>query len=57
MGSEFAYYHVSLGMSINVQNEWFVEFQLATSSHQSVANESRATIKRTNGQGLLLACK
>ena len=49
-----AFYHVGLGLRINVQNEWFVEFQLTTSSHLSVADESRATIKSSNGQGITI---
>jgi catechol 2,3-dioxygenase-like lactoylglutathione lyase family enzyme len=49
-----AFYRSVLGLSVAFHNDWFVEFQLTTSSFLSVADSSRATIGAVRGQGVTL---
>jgi catechol 2,3-dioxygenase-like lactoylglutathione lyase family enzyme len=49
-----AFYRSVLGLSVAFHNDWFVEFQLTTSSFLSVADSSRATIAAVQGQGVTL---
>jgi catechol 2,3-dioxygenase-like lactoylglutathione lyase family enzyme len=49
-----AFYRSILGLSVAFRNDWFVEFQLTSSSFLSVADSSRATIGAVQGQGVTL---
>ena len=50
-----AFYQQHLGLPITFSTDWFVEFRLADVAHLSVADEARASIKSSSGQGLTLA--
>ena len=49
-----AFYRTVLGLGVAFENDWFVEFQLTSSSLLSIANASRATIRAVDGQGVTL---
>ena len=49
-----AFYRTVLGLGVAFENDWFVEFQLTSSSLLSIANASRATIGAVDGQGVTL---
>ena len=49
-----AFYKDRLNLPITFANEWFVEFQLTTTSFLSIANAARATIADVQGQGMTL---
>lgn len=49
-----AFYRTVLGLGVAFENEWFVEFQLTSSSLLSIADASRATIRAVDGQGVTL---
>ncbi len=49
------FYRDVLGFPVTFKNDWFVEFKVNTHARISVANEQRATIKSSGGQGLTLA--
>lgn len=49
-----AFYQSQLKLEINSSKEWFVEFKLTDQAFLSVANESRASIKSSNGQGVTI---
>jgi catechol 2,3-dioxygenase-like lactoylglutathione lyase family enzyme len=49
-----AFYRSVLGLHVAFQNDWFVEFQLTSSSYLSIADASRATIAAVRGQGITL---
>jgi hypothetical protein len=49
-----AFYQVGLKLPITVSTEWFVEFKLTGTSRLSVANESRTSIKSSNGKGITI---
>jgi catechol 2,3-dioxygenase-like lactoylglutathione lyase family enzyme len=48
------FYRSVLGLSVAFQNDWFVEFELTTSSFVSIADSSRATVDAVQGQGITL---
>ncbi len=48
------FYRSVLGLSVEVDNDWFVEFTLTSSSFLSLADSSRATIGAVQGQGVTL---
>lgn len=50
-----AFYQRDLGLPITFSTDWFVEFRLADAAHLSVADEARASVKSSGGQGLTLA--
>ena len=52
-----AFYRSVIGLSVAFENDWFVEFQLASSSFLSIADASRATIDPVEGQGVTLTWK
>ena len=52
-----AFYRDSLNFPITFKNEWFVEFKLNAYARLSVANEQRATVKSSRGQGLTIVFK
>ena len=49
-----AFYRSVLGLSVAFHNDWFVEFQLTSSSFLSIADSARATIGAVQGQGVTL---
>lgn len=51
------FYRRVLGLPVNVEKDWFVEFRLTDESFVSVANAARATIDTSAGQGLTLTLK
>jgi uncharacterized glyoxalase superfamily protein PhnB len=48
------FYRDKLKLTTNYESDWFVEFKLTDTSHVSIANESRATIKSGKGAGITL---
>lgn len=49
------FYRNRLGFPVTFENDWFVEFKVTAQVRISIANEQRATIKSSGGQGLTLA--
>jgi catechol 2,3-dioxygenase-like lactoylglutathione lyase family enzyme len=49
-----AFYRSVLGLSVAFDNDWFVEFELTSSSFLSIADSSRATVAAVQGQGVTL---
>ena len=50
-----AFYRDRLQLSVTYANDWFVEFQLGTTSYLSIADHRRATIRSANGDGVTLS--
>jgi catechol 2,3-dioxygenase-like lactoylglutathione lyase family enzyme len=48
------FYRTTVGLPVEFENDWFVEFRVAGSSMLSVADASRATIDSVGGSGLTL---
>jgi predicted enzyme related to lactoylglutathione lyase len=48
------FYKTTLKLDVNMSNEWFVEFKLTDNAYLSIANESRASIKSSHGQGVTI---
>jgi catechol 2,3-dioxygenase-like lactoylglutathione lyase family enzyme len=48
------FYRHKLQFPVTFESDWFVEFGLTPTSHLSVADERRATIKSSSGAGLTL---
>lgn len=48
------FYKKHLCFPVSFENDWFVEFQLTSTSFLSVANSARATIADVQGQGVTL---
>ncbi|MFT5483402.1 MAG: putative enzyme related to lactoylglutathione lyase [Halieaceae bacterium] len=53
-GEVIEFYKKNLNLDINISNEWFVEFRITDHSYLSIADESRASIKSSNGQGVTI---
>jgi catechol 2,3-dioxygenase-like lactoylglutathione lyase family enzyme len=49
------FYRSSLGLRPTVEREWFVEFELHSGAHVSVADARRATVASGDGSGLTLS--
>jgi predicted enzyme related to lactoylglutathione lyase len=49
-----AFYQAALQLPITTSTEWFIEFQLTTTSRLSVADESRTSIKGGSGKGITI---
>ena len=49
-----AFYQSTLQLPITASTEWFVEFKLTGTSRLSVANESRTSIKSSDGKGITI---
>jgi catechol 2,3-dioxygenase-like lactoylglutathione lyase family enzyme len=49
-----AFYQSGLGLTVAFRNDWFVEFQLTTSSYLSIADAARATVDSVEGRGVTL---
>lgn len=50
-----AFYRRDLGLAITFSTDWFVEFRLTDAAHLSVADEARASVKSSDGQGVTIA--
>ena len=48
------FYRSVLRLAATLENDWFVEFQLTSSSFVSIADASKATIDAVDGQGVTL---
>jgi catechol 2,3-dioxygenase-like lactoylglutathione lyase family enzyme len=48
------FYKNHLCFPVAVENDWFVEFQLTSTSFLSIANSARASIADVQGQGVTL---
>jgi catechol 2,3-dioxygenase-like lactoylglutathione lyase family enzyme len=48
------FYRDTLKLPVQFENDWFVEFQLTTTSYLSIANADNTTINAVNGQGVTL---
>lgn len=48
------FYRRVLGLPVNAEKDWFVEFRLTAHSFVSIANAERATIDSSAGQGITL---
>lgn len=48
------FYRRVLGLPVNVEKDWFIEFRLTGESFLSVANARRASIASSNGEGLTI---
>ena len=48
------FYRDRLQLPVTLSKDWFVEFRLTPSAHVSVADERRARIKSSAGQGMTL---
>jgi uncharacterized glyoxalase superfamily protein PhnB len=53
--STVRFYRDGLGLQVTMENDWFVEFRLGPRSTVSVADESRASIKSSDGGGVTIA--
>ena len=49
------FYRHRLGLRPTMERDWFVEFEIHTGAHLSVADASRATIAPGDGSGLTLS--
>lgn len=49
------FYRETLALTVTIENDWFVEFQLTETSFISIADSSRTTIKDVGGQGATLS--
>jgi predicted enzyme related to lactoylglutathione lyase len=49
------FYRTSLKLLVISSNEWFVEFKLNEMSRVSVANETRTSIKSSDGKGITIS--
>ena len=48
------FYRRVLGLPVNVENDWFVEFRLTRDSFVSVADARRTSVRSSRGQGITL---
>jgi catechol-2,3-dioxygenase len=49
------FYGRVLGLPVQHQNDWFIEYQIREGCYLSVANAERATIQSAAGQGITLS--
>lgn len=49
------FYRTELGLRATMERDWFVEFELHTGAHVSVADAGRATVAAGDGSGLTLS--
>lgn len=50
-----AFYRERLGLAVEFENDWFVEFSVAPGAFVSVADASRATVAPGRGAGVTLS--
>jgi len=51
------FYRGVLGLAVNMENDWFVEFRLTADAFVSIADARRASIESSAGGGLTLALR
>ena len=51
------FYRDVLKLEIHFSNDWFVEFSLNGNARLSIANEERASIKSSQGQGITISLR
>ncbi|MBN1632467.1 MAG: VOC family protein [Thermoleophilia bacterium] len=49
------FYRDGLGLPILFSTDWFVEFRLSADSRLSVADETRASVRRSGGVGITIS--
>ena len=49
------FYRIGLGLRATMERDWFVEFEVHSGAHLSVADASRASVAAGNGSGLTLS--
>ena len=49
------FYRHGLGLGVNFECDWFVEFRLGGAANLSIADERRASVNSVAGQGVTLA--
>ena len=49
------FYRNGLGLPVLFENDWFVEFDFNSASRLSIADEQRASIKTSSGNGITLS--
>jgi len=49
------FYRDYLNLAVNFSTDWFVEFQVSTTTRISIADEKRATITSAKGKGITLS--
>lgn len=52
-----AFYRDGLGLEINFENDWFVEFVLNAGARLSVADARRASVESAEGRGVTVTLK
>ncbi len=52
-----AFYRDGLALPVLTERDWFVEFELNGGARLSIADETRASVKSSGGQGLTLSLK
>lgn len=56
-GQAVDFYRRVLGLAVNMENDWFVEFRLTRTSFLSVADARRASIDSAAGRGLTVTLR
>jgi len=54
-GKTVRFYRDRLHLPVNFATDWFVEFRLTATSRLSIADEKRASVKSSGGQGVTLS--
>ena len=52
-----AFHRDQLGLSVNFESDWLIEFQVSESGYLSVADERRSRIKSAAGSGLTVTLR
>ncbi len=52
-----AFYREVLGLPVTCLKEWFVEFELTSTSRLSIADASRASVDASGGKGITITMK
>ena len=52
-----AFYRDTIGLTVTIENEWFVEFNVTGTAMLSVADARRSTIPSATGAGITLTWK
>ena len=52
-----AFYRTALGLDVEFENDWFVEFRVSGDAYISVADAARATIESARGRGVTLTLR
>ena len=49
-----SFYKFKLKLEVSVAKDWFVEFKLTDGAYLSIADESRASVKSSQGKGITI---